>query len=154
MVVKADGKVGVGINNPSGLFQVNLGGITSNTLVSLSGTASSNGNHWLSTGNPTLANDNQSSTYWSSANVAMNWVNYWYRIDFGAGNEEVVNKYQIIKQFSDHHPTYWEFQGSNDNINWAELDVQHGATTWNWGSSITRSFTNANAYRYYQMVYA
>ena len=58
----------------------------------------------------------------------MNWVNYWYRIDFGAGNEEVVNKYQIIKQFSDHHPTYWEFQGSNDNINWAELDVQHGAT--------------------------
>ncbi|MBL6662920.1 MAG: discoidin domain-containing protein [Flavobacteriales bacterium] len=149
MVVKNDGKVGINLNNPMGRFQVNTASLTTNTYIS-TGTASSNANNWLTNGVPQNANDNLSWTYWTSANVAWNWVNYWYRIDLGENNAQVVNKYQIIKQFNHHHPTRWEFQGSNDNINWANLDVQHGSTTWNWGGSITRTFPNSTPYRYYR----
>ena len=149
MVVKNDGKVGVNLNNPIGRFHVNTASVTTDTYIS-TGTASSNANSSIVGGIPQNANDNLDWTHWSSALVSLNWVNYWYRIDLGENNAQVVNKYQIIKQYDYHHPTRWEFQGSNDNINWTNLDIQHGPTTWNWGASITRTFPNTTAYRYYR----
>ncbi len=100
--------------------------------------------------------DNNTETYsaWYSAEYSEpDWIKY----DFGLGNEKAIEKY-ILTSHSDAHPAYSDampvnfiFQGSNNDIDWVDLNTQ---TSQIWSSpSETKEylFSNSNPYRYYRL---
>ena len=76
--------------------------------------------------------------------------------DFGEGSEEVVNMYRVYchpnASLSARCPKTWYFYGSNDGINWTELDARLSETGWSSAlESRTKTFENTTAYRYYRI---
>ena len=78
----------------------------------------------------------------------------WLGVDFG--EPTLVQKYEIAARTKSidgtgSAPNTWTFEGSNDKINWTELDTQVDQKSWEFGE--TRSFLtkNKNSYRYYRI---
>lgn len=78
--------------------------------------------------------------------------------DFGADNEPALNGYKIYfnscsggSEQNIRAPFDWQFQGSNDNMNWTPLDIREGVT--NWTKPCVREFWFANGtpWRYYRL---
>lgn len=76
--------------------------------------------------------------------------------DFGEGNEKVVDMYKVYchpnASLSARGPKTWYFYGSNDGINWTELDARLSETGWSSALECrTKTFENTTAYRYYRI---
>ena len=78
--------------------------------------------------------------------------------DFGADNEPVLNGYKIYFNSCSggsaqniRAPFDWQFQGSNDNMNWTALDIREGVTNWTKPSVREFWFANGTPWRYYRL---
>jgi hypothetical protein len=107
----------------------------------------------------TNAFDDNTSTHWESlggtgtpGTEIRNGYPEWLKYDFGVGNSETITQYRILTDADDDWtPDDWQFQGSNDNSNWTNLDTKTdqflALDSW----FTYNSFTNTNAYRYYRI---
>jgi len=161
MVVKADGKVGIGLNNPIGRFQVNTASSNIYINVAVNGTASCNNGF-----TPHLAiDDDPTTTHWNNGWNVHFWSFDWLMIDLTALNLNLpVVRYTLRSPSLWGEPfhaniTIWEFQGSLDGVNWVDLHAINsfiGTNTysWDWGT-VTYNIDNNVAYnRYRIMVHA
>jgi len=96
------------------------------------------------------------------SNLANYWYSniddpHWWGYDFGSGNEKRIRKYVFtvggtsgIETVSVHT---WDFQGSNDGVNYTTLHSQSGIF---WSAYQKREYfiTNENDYRYYRIYVA
>lgn len=97
--------------------------------------------------------DNTDAEWVTSDTPTPHWLTY----DFGEGNSETINKY-VIKgaSTSAQSPTDFKFQGSNNNVDWDDLDIQSDLS---WDFYEIKTFTsfsegtNTTAYRYYRILY-
>lgn len=94
---------------------------------------------------------------WRSADVDVSSVNQNVRIDLGAGNGIIVNRYGIVPSTSA-RPTDWTLWGSNeaspslsDDGDWTQVDSQSSQTAWTTYQTVWYGFTNATAYRHYRI---
>jgi hypothetical protein len=92
-----------------------------------------------------FSDDINSSTWYC------NTVQGWIGIDFGAGNEKIIQKYSIMCAPSNTNPKNWTFEGSNDNVNWVILHTASNVTDWSSSNTKTYTFSNNTAYRYYRI---
>ncbi|MBL6945713.1 MAG: hypothetical protein ISR47_03650 [Rhodospirillales bacterium] len=123
------------------------------------GTATAQGNY--GSNYPWNINDGVPTTRWQHDGAWPNWV----QIDLGAGNEEVIRRYDLRSYYGgswQQQPITWDLKGSNDGSNWDILDSQANWTQTDWGDEDTASgadlsflipieFDNDTAYRYYRM---
>lgn len=66
--------------------------------------------------------DNNSSTTWYTGSTTRP---QWLKYDFGAGNEKDIAELQITSWSEAEHIRTWQFQYSDDNVNWTTLwDIQ------------------------------
>lgn len=146
MVIKSDGKIGINMEDPDFLFQVNseLAGGESSDVSITNTTASTN-----SGSNATNINDGNSGSFWQSATSYQSGGSYsnWIKLDLGT--PKVVVRYQL--QTPSANPTDWHFQGSNNNINWVNLHSinELSGSTWTFRDYTLSSQTTA--YRYYRL---
>ena len=106
---------------------------------------------------PDHATDNIPDSYWHSLAIGQTHFDYWFKIDLGTPT--VVNKYRIIPLFHDNSllpypdvhygPTNFEFQASNNNVDWVNIDVQHNDQDWVYSDLIVNTH-NTTPYRYYR----
>jgi hypothetical protein len=77
---------------------------------------------------------------------------HWIKYDLGDGVTKIVAQYKITAR----SPTYnessaWKLQGSNNDLDWTDIDTQTGIS-WTEGETKTfNSFINTTAYRYYRI---
>lgn len=75
----------------------------------------------------------------------------WWKYDFGAGVQKTITRYAITVDNLAYSPYSWQFQGSNDDTNWTDLDVRATTTMTitvpNWYTCNTAT----GAYRYYRV---
>jgi len=94
--------------------------------------------------------DGNVNTKWFSGGGSMSG---WFQIDLGAGNAQIVARYDITSanDVPGRDPKNWQFQGSNDATSWTTLDTRTGETFAS--RFLTRQFTITNnaAYRYYRL---
>jgi len=95
--------------------------------------------------------DDDNGTAWQtdSGETSETW-----KIDYGSGNEKTIQQYTMRPRdsFPTRAPADWTLQGSNDDTNWDILDTHSSYSSWVSGTTETFTFTNATAYRYYQIV--
>lgn len=98
---------------------------------------------------PSKAIDDNTSTYWIQQLSGSALGTSWYKLNFGTGNEKVINKY-TIQTYSIWYPKNVYFEGSNDNINWDVLDSRLNLT---WANNELKEFTfeNSTAYKLYRI---
>ena len=77
----------------------------------------------------------------------------WVKVDFGSGNEKVIKQYTIVAGDGiNEAPKDFQFEGSNDDTNFTEIDSQTNITGWSTSvAKVFNSFTNTTAYRYYRI---
>ena len=79
--------------------------------------------------------------------------------DFGEGVQKTVNKYKIYGestsvQYVARNPQDWDFEGSNDNSTWTQLDSRRNVDDWSSnGETREYTFSNDTAYRYYRIIF-
>jgi hypothetical protein len=95
------------------------------------------------------AMDGTDVSYWrtTTAGVAPCWLSYRW-INFSLS--PIITKYAIISNIDTDAPKDWKLQGSNDNINWTDLDTQTGITFIS-GERKEFTFTNTTRYIYYRI---
>jgi Siphovirus ReqiPepy6 Gp37-like protein/F5/8 type C domain len=100
---------------------------------------------------PSSAFDGNSGTTWGNTSSMPSWLQY----DFGTG--KTIVKYRLYYEYGvsgwnsyDYSPSTWDFQGSNDNVNWTTLDTQTGQ---GWDSDGWKEyiFDNTTSFRYYRL---
>jgi hypothetical protein len=74
----------------------------------------------------------------------------WLKVDMGAGNPKVINKYRI-NQNATYQPQDWTIQASNNDVDYVVLETVvsgvYNPDYWtNW-----HTFVNGNSYRYYKI---
>jgi hypothetical protein len=76
----------------------------------------------------------------------------WLGYDFGA-NAQVVKRYTITEAITiaARDPKDWQFQGSQDGVNWTTLDTQSGQAFAYLYQTKTYNLGNTTAYRYYRL---
>lgn len=154
MVVKNDGKVGVHLDNPIGIFQVNT---PNNGFVEIAthGVASCN-NGW----DPELAIDDDPT----GTSYAAMWDNYfwmwqWLMVDLTAADIELpVVRYSLRSPnlwqvpWVNYNPTIFELHGSHDGVDWTTLHaIHHPNVFWNW-ASVTYNINNSEVYNRYRLM--
>ena len=147
------GNVGIGTDAPNGLLDIKVDSGYSADLVG-SGTASAS-SYWIGPGyDASQAFDNQYTTndIWFSdlAGGFPQWLKY----DFGSGNGKAVTRYRIFYYDAynqGYNPGTWQFQGSNNDVDWDTLDSQAGYTSWTYNTWKTFNISNTTAYRYYRI---
>lgn len=119
--------------------------MTSDT--SPNGVASASG-VWSSATSAFYAFDKNISTDWHMENAHYK-VPQWIKYKFEKAN--IIGKYKIIFRDASYVSQDWIFQGSNDNINWFDLDKRQVINpTLN---EITYEFQNNNSYLYYRFLF-
>jgi hypothetical protein len=88
-------------------------------------------------------NDPSTEWYWSYLEP------FWLKYDLGDGNEKLATSYILHQYGSGYYASEWTFEGSNDDVNWDILDTQTGQP--DTSESVTYTFSNNTAYRYYRM---
>ena len=90
--------------------------------------------------------DNNENTYWiCNPNVG---PPYWTMFYWGDGSSFIVNQYKLYLS-SLGRPRDWNFQGSNNGLNWTTLDSQENIETEGWWSN---TISNVTAYKYYRVL--
>ncbi|MDH6674239.1 hypothetical protein M2277_004931 [Paenibacillus sp. LBL] len=85
---------------------------------------------------------------WIAANGQLK--DQWLAYQFNAPT--VINKYTITEQYEKSAaPRDWKFQGSNDGVNWTDLDTRTGVTGWLLGVKREFEFNNSKAYLIYRI---
>jgi hypothetical protein len=118
--------------------------MTSNALGGITVSAShNNATAWQ-------AVDGNATTSWSPpANVFG--PGLWWQIDWGAGNEKAVGRYNPVIDFGDlNHPGKWELYGSQDGVNFTLLDTYLEV-----GSAVREgqhNLASTTAYRFHRLV--
>ena len=146
-----NGKVGIGISNPSGQLEVVgvvniIGSTVDQTSPAGTATASSEYNNDIAA----RAFDNTSATQWGTPDgITTGWLQY----DFGAGNEQVITAYEIREYTNTTAPDNWTFEGSHDAVNWTILDTRMGEGDGILNNQLTPFIipSNTTAYRYYRI---
>lgn len=94
--------------------------------------------------------DHDAVNMWGTANPTS--LPEWLQFDFGAGNSWIVTKYKLTGNFWEgpNSPGAWKFQGSNNGVDWVDLDTRSGQT-WVAQETKTFNFSNSTAYRYYRL---
>jgi len=93
--------------------------------------------------------DNNTTTQWAGDASGFP---YWWKIDFGAGTEQIIDQYKMQARtdaFWDEIPEDWTFEASNNNSDWDVLST-HSAIVWTQSEIKTFNVTNSTAYRYYR----
>jgi hypothetical protein len=114
------------------------------TLVNVAtgGTATDGANN---TTNASQAFDKNSSTKWLYSGV-LGWLKY------DLGHTETVQRYTLISaDVATRDPKDWQFQGSNDGVNWTTLDTQAGQVFANRTQMNSYTVATPGAYRYYRL---
>ena len=89
------------------------------------------------------------TNYWHSTDPAT--LPEWIKYDLGEGVTRTAAKYTICPYNGNYGcPTEWKFQGSNDDLNWDDLDTQTEQTLIPEQKNVYDSFVNITAYRYYR----
>lgn len=103
---------------------ITVSGIDSGTGYGAFGTG-----HWVASGVPSLTNP------------------AWLTVDFGMGNEKVVDSYQARAFLGDRYITHHKFQGSNNGVDFVDLFESKVAMN----TTIVRyNINNDKPYRYYR----
>ncbi len=89
----------------------------------------------------------------SSWSTGANTVPAFIIYDFGLGNTRIVDGYTIYASSdSASNPRAWTLDGSNDNTNWTQLNIQSlGAAIPSSSSFTVASINNTQSYRYYRI---
>lgn len=99
---------------------------------------------------PYDAIDGSMSSYYSFGTTSG-----WWKYDFGVGVSKIIKRYTLMFYSNDHSAKDWKFQGSNDNSNWTDLDIQSNVT--DWVDEDMKNFQNfsegenTTAYRFYRL---
>ena len=89
--------------------------------------------------------DLNSNTKWMYGGV-MGWLRY------DLGHTETVQRYTLISaDVAGRDPKDWQFQGSNDGVNWTTLDTQFGQVFANRLQQNSYTVASPGAYRYYRL---
>jgi hypothetical protein len=90
--------------------------------------------------------DQNSGSYWFYKGV-MGWLQY------DLGHTETVQRYTVISSTDQvpRDPKDWQFQGSNDAINWTTLDTQSGQAFPNRLQMHSYTVATPGAYRWYRL---
>jgi hypothetical protein len=76
----------------------------------------------------------------------------WLKLDMGVA--KVVTQYNVTGRSlanANQNPKSWVLQGSNDDVNWIDLDKQTNEVSWIDLETRTYSFENDTAYRYHRI---
>jgi len=138
--VKAANAAGVSANSPEDsatpvhpLVNVATGGVANDSKNNRSNAAS--------------AFDQNSKTEWFYSGVT-GWLQY------DLGHTETVQRYTVISSPVDavaRDPKDWQFQGSNDGVNWTTLDTQSNQAFANRFQLNSYTVASPGAYRYYRL---
>ena len=111
--------------------------------VATGGTPNDSRNNAANAGN---AFDRNSGTEWFYSGV-MGWLRY------DLGHTETVQRYTIISANDKvgRDPKDWQFQGSNDGVNWTTLDTQSGQAFANRFQQNSYTVASPGAYRWYRL---
>ncbi len=92
--------------------------------------------------------DNSFNTYYSTAHTSA-WMQYKTEKPY----TYTVTGYSLIAadDESANNPKDWTFKGSNDNVNWTELDAQSGQTLSASPALLKFTFENTKQFRYYRL---
>ena len=90
--------------------------------------------------------DQNSGSYWFYRGV-MGWLQY------DLGHTETVQRYTVISSTDliGRDPKDWQFQGSNDGVNWTTLDTQSGQAFPNRIQMHSYTIASPGAYRWYRL---
>lgn len=94
----------------------------------------------------------------AASTILSNGKSGFVQVDLGAGNAKVVDNYYLIapedNSTEDRMFSQWDFKGSNDDVNWVNLDSRDKER--GWAGSEARYFTtdNKQAFRYYRLDFA
>ena len=164
MVVKNDGKVGIGTDNPDGIFHVSTNHTSHNILPIMS--SNNQFGIELSIGAPSSTSltisdpafngfdANPSTALRADAvNSSSGTVEIWITVDFGL-SPLIIESYAFrVEQNSTETPNQFRLEGSNDGVNWTSLENMHttASQAYQWNATQIHSFTNTTAYRYYKL---
>jgi hypothetical protein len=112
--------------------------------VATGGTPNDSRNNAANAGN---AFDRNSQTEWFYSGV-MGWLQY------DLGHTETVQRYTVISSSFDRverDPKDWQFQGSNDGVNWTTLDTQAGQAFTDRAQLKSYAVATPGAYRWYRL---
>ncbi len=111
--------------------------------VATGGTPNDSRNNAANAGN---AFDGNSGSYWFYSGV-MGWLQY------DLGHTETVQRYTVISANDKigRDPKDWQFQGSNDGVNWTTLDTQSGQAFANRFQLNSYTIASPGAYRWYRL---
>nr|WP_229482148.1 alginate lyase family protein [Massilia sp. JS1662] len=111
--------------------------------VATGGTPNDSRNNAANAGN---AFDRNSGSYWFYSGV-MGWLQY------DLGHTETVQRYTVISANDKigRDPKDWQFQGSNDGVNWTTLDTQTGQAFANRFQLNSYTIASPGAYRWYRL---
>lgn len=93
-------------------------------------------------------------------NTASRWSNGfgggptdWLRYQFGGGGSQVINQYRLTSASDapERDPKNWQFQGSNDGVNWITLSTESNVTFAARLQTKTFAANNTTAYAYYRL---
>lgn len=87
-------------------------------------------------------------TSWQADITTPQWIKY----DFGIDNEKVINKYSIAPGYNvGAGPSNFVLQGSNDDVNWIDVDINTNVSYDAVGQAKIFTCENSTAYRYYRI---
>ncbi|MFS2021267.1 discoidin domain-containing protein, partial [Massilia sp. CT11-108] len=97
-------------------------------------------------GNAKYVFDQNSGSYWFYKGV-MGWLQY------DLGHTETVQRYTVISSTDlvPRDPKDWQFQGSNDGVNWTTLDTQSGQAFASRIQQKSYAIASPGAYRWYRL---
>jgi len=117
---------------------------TLGTDLASGGTASAN----LESKPASNAFDNINTTFWQKNGGPTGWLKY----DLGEGNAVPCDGYSVYYNGNGQLSIKsWQFQGSNDNLNWDTLDTQINHPIWTSGVKEFFWFGQSSSYRYYRV---
>jgi gliding motility-associated-like protein len=101
-------------------------------------------------GSPKLIDNNYNTKYLAFGNVPVG--GYW--LCYKAKLSYAVTSYTLTtaNDAAGRDPKTWQFQGSNDSLNWNLLDTRTNISTPTRGAKYKYSFTNTTAYTYYRLL--
>ena len=90
---------------------------------------------------------------WAPPGVVAGAPSGWLQIDLGAGNAQIVARYDITSanDVPNRDPKNWQVQGSHDGVNWTTLDTRTNEVFATRFLTKQYPFTNNTAYRYYKL---
>jgi regulation of enolase protein 1 (concanavalin A-like superfamily) len=123
---------------------------SSTSLISRAFGGTALANAQKSTETAAMAFDGSTATKWyTDVNANTGWIQY----QFGNGLAWTITEYKITSanDVQQRDPKSWQFQGSNDGLNWVTLDTQSNQVFPARLLTQTYDLTNSNAYRYYRL---